>query len=108
MRSLKLLDQAPMHESTRLRPHAADDNYSLLHNSSFGLYKKDRARPLIMVGVFKRILRTIQQAAAKTRALPGGDDELPFYGHEVIIIPTAKIRKCSIKQLAWKCAKPIK
>ena len=61
-----------------------------------------------MVGIFRRNLRTIQQAAMKTRALPGGADELPFYGHGVIIIPTAKIRKHSIKQLAWKCAKPIK
>jgi len=61
-----------------------------------------------MVGIFRRNLRTIQQAAAKTRALPGGADELLCYSHRMIIIPTAKIRKYSIKQLAWICAKPIK
>jgi hypothetical protein len=61
-----------------------------------------------MVGIFRRNLRTIQQAAAKTRALPGGADELSFYSHEVIITLIAKIRKRSIKQLAWICAKPIK
>jgi hypothetical protein len=61
-----------------------------------------------MVGIFRRNLRTIQQAAAKTRALPGGADELPFYSHRVIIMPTAKICKYSIKQLAWICAKPVK
>jgi hypothetical protein len=38
-----------------------------------------------MVGIFRRILRTIQQAAANTRALPGGADELLVYSHGVII-----------------------
>jgi len=46
-----------------------------------------------MVGIFRRILRTIQQAAAKTRALPGGADELPFYGHGVIIALAGEICK---------------
>jgi hypothetical protein len=61
-----------------------------------------------MVGIFRINLRTIQQAAVKTRALPGGADELPFYSHGVIITLIAKIRKRSIKQLTWICAKPIK
>ncbi|MBF1030626.1 MAG: hypothetical protein HXL03_00590 [Candidatus Nanosynbacter sp.] len=46
-----------------------------------------------MVGIFRRNLRTIQQAAAKTRALPGGTDELSFYGHGVIIALAGEICK---------------
>ncbi|MBB1566749.1 hypothetical protein HG431_003135 [Candidatus Saccharibacteria bacterium] len=46
-----------------------------------------------MVGIFRRNLRTIQQAATKTRALPGGADELPFYGHGVIIALAGEICK---------------
>jgi len=46
-----------------------------------------------MVGIFRRNLRTIQQAAVKTRALPGGVDELPFYGHGAIIALAGEICK---------------
>ena len=49
-----------------------------------------------MVGIFRRILRTIQQAAANTRALPGGADELLVYSHGVIIALAGEMCKLFI------------
>ena len=46
-----------------------------------------------MVGIFRRNLRTIQQAATKTRALPGDTDELQFYDHGAIIALAGEICK---------------
>jgi len=46
-----------------------------------------------MVSIFRRSLRTIQQAAAKTRALPGDTCRLLFYSHGAIIALAGEIRK---------------
>jgi hypothetical protein len=46
-----------------------------------------------MVSIFRRSLRTIQQAAAKTRALPGDTCRLLFYSHGAIIALAGETRK---------------